>query len=237
MTPDRSGPARPRPQRPRKSRAAVRAARAKPAPEVVDRGSGPPAGSSADVGKPGRLTAPVTAGLDRVDRAAGELAPSAAGRAGFVTDAAGAVAAGAVPATPVEVAGPWVPGSACDPVPEPGSGSSPPGTTGPTSPPTAPVTGASADPTGASADPTGASADPTGASAGPSGRTTAPATGPTTPATGAATPATGLVRVPGTGLAAAPVDRAAVRAAVVAGRVGGATRRTGEVTAGAPRLT
>src|ERR687898_2985179 len=199
MTPDRSGRARPRPQRPRSSRAAVRAARAKPVPEVVGRGSGPPAGSSADVGKPGRLTAPVRAGLDRVDRAAGGLAPSAAGRAGFVTEAAGAVAAGAVPATPVEVAGPWVPGSACDPVPEPGSGSSPPGTTGPTSPPTAPVIGASADPTGASAgptgasaDPTGASADPTGASAGPSGRTTAPVTGATTPATGAATPATGL---------------------------------------------
>src|ERR687897_147017 len=189
MTPDRSRRARPRPQRPRSSRAAARAARAKPAPEVVDRGSGPPAGSSADVGKPGRLTAPVRAGLDRVDRAAGELAPSAAGRAGFVTEAAGAVAAGAVPSTPVVVAGPWVPGPACDPVPEPGSGSSPPGTTGPTSPPTAPVIGASADPTGASAD-------PTGASAGPSGRTTAPATGATTPATGATTPTTGLATSP-----------------------------------------
>src|ERR687897_616420 len=194
MTPDRSRRARPRPQRPRSSRAAARAARAKPAPEVVDRGSGPPAGSSADVGKPGRLTAPVRAGLDRVDRAAGELAPSAAGRAGFVTEAAGAVAAGAVPSTPVVVAGPWVPGPACDPVPEPGSGSSPPGTTGPTSPPTAPVIGTSADPTGRelgdpASGPGGDLRDPVDRAA---GELAARSSGP--------------VRVPGTGLAAAPID-------------------------------
>jgi hypothetical protein len=60
----------------------VRAARAATAtPEEVDRGSGLPAGSSADAGKPGRLTAPVRAGHDRSDRAAGELEPSATGRA------------------------------------------------------------------------------------------------------------------------------------------------------------
>jgi hypothetical protein len=46
----------------------------------------------------------------------------------------------------------------------------------------------------------------------------------------------GPVRVPVTGLLAAPVDRAAVLAAEVAGLVEGAARRTGEVTAGAPRL-
>ena len=152
------------------------AARANPAPEEVDKGSGPPAGSSADAGKPGRLTAPVRAGQDRMDRAACELAPSAAGRAGIVCETAGRGAAGALPSKPVEApAGPWTPGPPRDPVPEPGSpgsGGSPSGTTGETSPPTAPATGTSADPTGTSAD-------PTGASTGPSGRTTAPVTGPT----------------------------------------------------------
>jgi hypothetical protein len=64
--------------RPAWALAAARAARVKLAPEEVDTGSGPPAGSSADAGKPGRLTAPVRAGQDRADRAAGELAPSAA---------------------------------------------------------------------------------------------------------------------------------------------------------------
>src|SRR5215216_8118344 len=132
MTPEPSARASPRPIGPRRTSAAARAARPRPAPEEVDSGSGPPAGSSADAGKPGRLTAPVRAGQDRMDRAACELAPSAAGRAGIVCETAGRVAAGAVPSTPVEVAaGPWAPGPPGDPVPEPGSpgsGSSPPGT-------------------------------------------------------------------------------------------------------------
>jgi hypothetical protein len=40
-----------------------------------------------------------------------------------------------------------------------------------------------------------------------------------------------------TGLVVAPADRAAVLVVEVVGRVEGAARRTGEVTAGAPRLT
>src|SRR5215216_6601235 len=95
MTPEPSARASPRPIGPRRTSAAARAARPRPAPEEVDSGSGPPAGSSADAGKPGRLTAPVRAGQDRMDRAAGELAPSAAGRAGVISEEA--TDAGAVP--------------------------------------------------------------------------------------------------------------------------------------------
>jgi hypothetical protein len=84
MTPERSGRARPWPIRPTGTGAAVRAARPTPASDEDDSGSGPPAGSSADAGEPGRLTAPVRAGQDRMDRTTGELAPSAAGRAGSV---------------------------------------------------------------------------------------------------------------------------------------------------------
>jgi hypothetical protein len=120
MRPDRSGRARPRPRGPRRSRTVARAARAKPAPEEVDRGSGPPAGSSADAGKPGRLTAPVRAGQDRMDRVAGELAPSAARRTGYVGDADATPAADPVPSKPVNgTAGVPAAGPARDPVPEP----------------------------------------------------------------------------------------------------------------------
>ena len=222
MRPDRSGRARPRPRGPRRSRAAARAARAKPAPEEVDRGSGPPAGSSADAGEPGRLAAPVRAGQDRIDRVAGELAPSAARRTGYVGEAEATPAADPVPSKPVSGApGFPAPGPTLAPVPEPtspGSGS-PPGTTG-------------------------ASTAATGSSTGPSGRTTGPVTGLTTSATRptgrpttSAARSSVAVRVRVAGLAAVAAERAAERAGAVIALVGGATRRTGEVTAGAPRLT
>src|SRR5215217_7910934 len=99
MTPEPSGRARPRPIGPRRTSTAARAARPRPAPEEVDSGSGPPSGSSADAGKPGRLTAPVRAGQDRMDRAAGELAPSAAGRAGVISEEATDAGRGALEAS------------------------------------------------------------------------------------------------------------------------------------------
>src|SRR5215211_6035125 len=99
MTPEPSARASPRPIGPRRTSAAARAARPRPAPDEVDSGSGPPAGSSADAGKPGRLTAPVRAGQDR---AAGELAPSAAGRAGIVSEEA--ADAGTTPPNPAKEA-------------------------------------------------------------------------------------------------------------------------------------
>ena len=102
MTPEPSARASPRPIGPRRTGAAARAARPRPAPEEVDSGSGPPAGSSADAGEPGRLTAPVRAGQDRMDRAAGELAPSAAGRAGIVSEEA--ADAGTTPPNPAKEA-------------------------------------------------------------------------------------------------------------------------------------
>ena len=176
-------------------------------------GSGPPAGSSADAGKPGRLTAPVKAGQDRMDRAACELAPSAAGRAGIVCEPAGTDTACAMPSTPVEApAEPFAAGRPRDPTaPEPGScgnGSSPPGTTGETSPPTAPATGTSADPTGRA---------PT--------QTAAPVSGPTTPATGAATRATGPRRWP----PASAIRATGPVAGPVTGLATSATRPTGPV--------
>src|SRR5215211_8425437 len=100
MTPERTARVSPRPIGPRRTSAAARAARPKPAPEEVERGSGPPAGSSADVGNPGRLTAPVRAGQDRMDRVAGELAPSAARRTGYVWEAVGAETDGARASVP-----------------------------------------------------------------------------------------------------------------------------------------
>src|SRR5215211_2190922 len=102
MTPERTARASPRPIGPRRTSAAATAARPRPAPEEVDSGSGPPAGSSADAGKPGRLPAPVRAGQDRMDRAAGELAPSAAGRAGIVSEEA--ADAGTMPPNPAKEA-------------------------------------------------------------------------------------------------------------------------------------
>src|SRR5215207_11516613 len=122
MTPEPSARASPRPIGPGRTSAAARAARPRPAPEEVDSGSGPPAGSSADAGKPGRLTAPVRAGQDRMDRAAGELAPSAARRAGYVWEAVGTEASGATPWVPAgAAAGLWAPGPAVTPFPEPTS--------------------------------------------------------------------------------------------------------------------
>ena len=124
--------------------AAATAARPRPAQEELDRGSGPPAGSSADVGKPGRLTAPVRAGQDRVDRVAGELAPSAAGRAGYVWEAVGTSRGFAGPSGPANgTMGRRVPAPAGEPTPGPLSpGTGPPGSTGGASPTTGPVTGA-----------------------------------------------------------------------------------------------
>src|SRR5215216_833896 len=195
MTPEPSARASPRPIGPRRTSAAARAARPRSAPEEVDRGSGPPAGSSADAGKPGRLTAPVRAGHDRVDRAAGELAPSAAGRAGVrETVRAGAAPAPSDPVLPADgtAAGRSAAGPSCGPA-GPGNSGSPPVTTGGTNPATGAVTGASAEPTGASAEPTGASAEPTGASAEPTGASAEPTGARTGAATGATAPATGAV--------------------------------------------
>jgi hypothetical protein len=92
-----------------------------------------------------------------MDRVAGELAPSAARRAGYVWEAVGTEASGATPWVPAgAAAGLWAPGPAVTPFPEPtspGSGSSPPGTTGVTSSATGSVSGASADRPGSGGTP------------------------------------------------------------------------------------
>ena len=94
-----------------------------------------------------------------MDRVAGELAPSAARRAGYVWEAVGAETDGARASVPAGAAtGPWAPGPAVTPFPEPtspGSGSSP-------------VTGASSEATGSRTEGTGPNAEPTGARMRPS---------------------------------------------------------------------